>query len=528
MSVTQTADRHHIDAVRTTIGILANASEHFAFCISPVYHWYIGCIPSVYRRYTDTEECLVVAQQPVDDVADVDGLPVDGFIAGVGECYERDMVAAELGGGLQKGFCLTTEGLGCINVVSHLYQLPCVALLADHKVNLFASAGGLVVVDIMEEGSGTAQQFYIDDVLQSPAKVVGQQGIGAVGYKARVYNVAFDLTLTDAALEGELVYLHYQECLGQIAHVLLGGDGTAESVELGQLVEVDLLAGIADEVIGNEAQGFNVAQTVALLDVLGDNRLYQPLNVGPLVADAHELWETAVDEIVGEGGFDGGFALGGQRVSVCLGLGAILREGKGVQAYLVVAARQVGGQLTAEQLGIGSCHEDVEACAQQSVHKEVPAIDVLDFVQQNIANVLPIQLIDATEQCVQVGGREVKQTVIVQVGVGVLDTVLDQHLMTDGGLAGATHANDYLSHGTVEFELLFFHAGAPVLDVHLGQFVFLVCQNFEYDVFGHIVIALKIVGKGNKKHRNGQGKCSKMQILWSRNVVKCRFFDREM
>ena len=81
--------------------------------------------------------------------------------------------------------------------------------------------------------------------------------------------------------------------------------------------------------------------------------------------------------------------------------------------------------------------------------------------------------------------------------------------------AGTAYANDDLSQGTVEFKLVLFLASAPVLDIHLGLFVFLVCQYFEYDVLGHVKIGLKIAGTGNKKECNSQEKCGKMQYFES-------------
>ena len=95
----------------------------------------------------------------------MENLPINGFIAGVGECDEREMVIVRLDGCLHKGISLSTEGLGRINVVCHLHQFYATPLFADHEVYFLASTGGLVVVDVMEKGSGAAQQLYIDDAL---------------------------------------------------------------------------------------------------------------------------------------------------------------------------------------------------------------------------------------------------------------------------------------------------------------------------------------------------------------------------
>jgi len=65
--------------------------------------------------------------------------------------------------------------------------------------------------------------------------------------------------------------------LYEIADVLFCGYGAAQSKEFGKFVVVDFLTGVVDQVVGDEPEGFSVAQAIALLDVLGYDGVNQTL-----------------------------------------------------------------------------------------------------------------------------------------------------------------------------------------------------------------------------------------------------------
>ena len=87
----------------------------------------------------------------------------------------------------------------------------------------------------------------------------------------------------------------------------------------------------------------------------------------------------------------------------------------------VVAASKMRGKFAAEQLRIASSDKDVKLGAQQTVHKHVPSIHILDFVQKQIRNISAIQLIDARQNRVEVFRLQACQTVVVKVHIRIPD-----------------------------------------------------------------------------------------------------------
>ena len=186
------------------------------------------------------------------------------------------------------------------------------------------------------------------------------------------------------------MYLDNEECLYEIPDVFFCGHGTAQSKELGQFVVVDFLTGVVDQVVGDKLEGFDIAQAITLLDVLGDNGVNETLYIGPLVADVAELRKTAAGEIVGKGSLEAGLGFGRYAAGVDAVVVTVFCEGKGIEPDFVVASGQMGGQFAAEQFCVGSGDKDVEAGSQQTIDKEMPAFDILYLVEENIIDILTV------------------------------------------------------------------------------------------------------------------------------------------
>ena len=99
----------------------------------------------------------------------MDGLSLDGFVAGVCKGNQCEFIAPEFRGGLQQCFGLSPVGLWRIDFVGHLHEFNDVTLLADDKVDFLATTGGLVVINVVKKWCSTSQEFDVHDILKSPA-----------------------------------------------------------------------------------------------------------------------------------------------------------------------------------------------------------------------------------------------------------------------------------------------------------------------------------------------------------------------
>ena len=131
----------------------------------------------------------------------MDGLPLDSFVTSVCKGYQGEFAALEFGGGLKQGFGFPSEGLWRVYFVRHLYELYHSSLFANNKIDLFAPAGWLVVVDVVKMWRRTSQKFDVHDILESPACVFGQQGVAAIGNETGVYHIALGIAQTYFAFE---------------------------------------------------------------------------------------------------------------------------------------------------------------------------------------------------------------------------------------------------------------------------------------------------------------------------------------
>ena len=196
-----------------------------------------------------------------------------------------------------------------------------------------------------------------------------------------------------------------------------------------QILIVHLLAGIVDEMVGESTERLDVAYLEALLYVLAQDGLYQALHIRPLVMETLHFREPAVVDVVHECLLAGGIGLGGDTLHVNLMILAIFQKGERIKVNLIVPSGKVGGQFAAEQLGVATCHEDMEVCTQQAVHKQIPPVHILYLVKHQIRDVCPVQLVDTGKHRIQVLHLHPGQTVIVKVDIPISYAALQQHFV---------------------------------------------------------------------------------------------------
>ena len=121
--------------------------------------------------------------------------------------------------------------------------------------------------------------------------------------------------------------------------------------------------------MGKFAERFDVSYLETLLDVFSQDSFYQTLHIRPFVAKPLHLREAAVVNVIHEGTLALGIGFGGDALRVNLMILAILREREGVKMDFILTPSQMGGQFSAEQLGIAACDKNMTAGPQQAIHK---------------------------------------------------------------------------------------------------------------------------------------------------------------
>jgi hypothetical protein len=123
---------------------------------------------------------------------------------------------------------------------------------------------------------------------------------------------------------------------------------------------------------------------LAALDVLFQNGADKALYVASLVSQPLEFRESSGCDIVHEGSLAGCFRLCRDASGVYMMIGAIFREREGEKADFVVTSRQVGRKFAAEQFSVATCDENPHPASKQTIHKEMPSVNVLNFVEIKI------------------------------------------------------------------------------------------------------------------------------------------------
>ena len=146
----------------------------------------------------------------------------------------------------------------------------------------------------------------------------------------------------------------------------------------------------------------------------------------------------------------------------------------------------MGGQFAAEQFGIAARHEDSHLAPKEPVYEQMPAIHILNLVQEKVGDISSIELVYTRENGIQVFRFHTQQAVIVKVDITIPDTVLQQDFVADGRFAAASDANDDLGHRAVELEHRFLPTGHPPGRIITGDFISLFCKDLQdYSFLNH-------------------------------------------
>ena len=232
----------------------------------------------------------------------------------------------------------------------------------DTEINFVA----LVLTKIEELLGGVlhaTKQLDGNGIFQPPSEAFGLKYIIVVGNESRVDGVGFALALTLNALEGEFGDESQKAGVFKIGHIIHDGmDGTQLIVGHKACVG-HFLTEMVEKRVGYLLQGLLIAHLVALADVFGDDGCIEGADVFVLSGHGERLGEASQHEVGVESmeqktaGF-GGEGIGGYS----LGL-AVFGKGEGEQAYLVVSACEMGGEFSAEQIGIAAGKDKVSALA---------------------------------------------------------------------------------------------------------------------------------------------------------------------
>ena len=200
------------------------------------------------------------------------------------------------------------------------------------------------------------------------------------------------------------------------------------------------------------SQRLDVAYLETLLNVFSQDSLYQALHVCSFIAQILHLRETSVMNIIHKSTFALGISLGGDTLCVNPMILAIFRERKWIKMYFVISASQMCSQFTAEQFGITTSDKYMQTCSHQAVHKQIPAVHILNLIKHKIRNIGAIKLIDARKHRVQIFYLHIGQTVVVKVHIAVSDASLQQHLVAQRRFSASTNTYNHLCHISVKLK----------------------------------------------------------------------------
>ena len=111
----------------------------------------------------------------------------------------------------------------------------------------------------------------------------------------------------------------------------------------------------------------------------------------------------------------------------------------------------------------------------------MPSINILYLIEKDILYISTIYLIDARKQRIQVFCLQSYKTVVIKVGIAIVDAMLQKHLMAKGRFATSPYPYHNLCKGTVKLEQRLLVPLYPLF----GMIVFLLCQYLKHDSFFH-------------------------------------------
>ena len=110
-----------------------------------------------------------------------------------------------------------------------------------------------------------------------------------------------------------------------------------------------------------------------------------------------------------------------------------------------MAPGQVGGQFAAQQVRVAAGQYEPQPLALEPVHEQLPARQVLDLVEQQVARVV-VDAVDRGDQVVVVG--HVGEPFVVEIHVAA-GTLFPEQVHGQERLAAAARADDHLDQSVV-------------------------------------------------------------------------------
>ena len=113
----------------------------------------------------------------------------------------------------------------------------------------------------------------------------------------------------------------------------------------------------------------------------------------------------------------------------------------------------------------------------------MPSINILYLIEKDVLYISTIYLIDTRKQRIQVFCLQFCETVIVKVGVAIVDAMLQKHLMAKGRFTTSPYPYHNLCKGTVKLEQRLLAPLYPLFGMIVADIFFLLCQHLKHDSF---------------------------------------------
>ena len=115
----------------------------------------------------------------------------------------------------------------------------------------------------------------------------------------------------------------------------------------------------------------------------------------------------------------------------------------------------------------------------------MPSINILYLIEKDVLYISTIYLIDTRKQRIQVFCLQFCETVVIKVGVAIVDAMLQKHLMAKGRFATSPYPYHDLCKGTVKLEQRLLAPLYPLFGMIVADVFFLLCQYLKHDSFFH-------------------------------------------
>ena len=115
----------------------------------------------------------------------------------------------------------------------------------------------------------------------------------------------------------------------------------------------------------------------------------------------------------------------------------------------------------------------------------MPSINILYLIEKDVLYISTIYLIDTRKQRIQVFCLQFCETVVIKVGVAIVDAMLQKHLMAKGRFATSPYPYHDLCKGTVKFKQTLLVPLYPLFGMIVADIFFLLCQYLKHDSFFH-------------------------------------------